>query len=164
MENKRSERDNYVRHGLIVACIVCIIGVCFEMSKVALMGAILLCFVQLVDLIWYVIEIKFKDCKNIKQAFCKCQDIEILNEWDGVDTKFGKCPKCGKYFMINEKINAIAHISEEEYKTHVEVFDAIEKSKENIEKTLESLNFDEVLNALENTFGDNVEEKKENKE
>lgn len=134
MENKRSERENYNKHGLIVACIVCIIGVCFDMSKVALAGAILLCVVQLVDLIWTIIEIKCKDCKNIKQVFCKCKDIEILNEYDGIDTKFGKCIKCGKYFMINDRTEEIVMITEEAYKKHIEIFKITSKFQEEIEK------------------------------
>lgn len=149
MENKRNERDNYVRHGLIIACIVCIIGVCFEISKVALAGAILLCAVQLVDLIWYIIEIKFKDCKNVKQAFCRCKDIEILNEWEGIDTKFGKCIKCGKYFMINEKENECIKINEQEYQHHVKMFNMI------------SMSFDDLDQQIEELFGN---DKKENKE
>lgn len=163
MENKRNERDNYVRHGLIVACIVCIIGVCFNMSKVASAGAILLCSVQLVDLIWYIIEIKCKDCKNIKQAFCKCEDVEIVNEWEGVDTKFGKCKKCGKYFMIDDKIKVMVHVSENEYEHHVKMFNMLDESKKNIEESMKELNFDDVLMALKNTF-ENDKKDKENKE
>lgn len=162
MENKRNERDNYVRHGLIVACIVCILGVCFDMSKVALSGAILLCAVQLVDLIWYIIEIKCKDCKNVKQVFCRCKDVEIVNEWENLATKFGRCVKCGRYFMINENIDSCVKISEEEYKHSVEMFNAIELAKKNIENRMAKFDLDNIQNLFDIKKEDNKE--KENKE
>lgn len=134
MENKRNERDNYVRHGLIVACIVCIIGVCFNMSKVALAGAILLCVVQLVDLIWYIIEIKCKDCKNIKQVFCRCKDIEIIKEWKDLEVRIGKCSKCGKILMIDDKRKTITNLNVEDCENQMKLFDMMSKLHEEIYK------------------------------
>jgi hypothetical protein len=159
MGENRSERENYIRHGLIVSCIVCIIGVFFDMNKVALAGGIMLIVVQLVDLIWYFIEIKCKDCENVKQAFCRHKHIQLLNEWSNVDTKFGRCKRCGKYFMINEKMDALVSISEEEYKQHVEVFNMLSKSKKKIEESISELGFniEDLLKIAE-------ENEKENKE
>lgn len=153
MENE--SRRKFVNNGIIIGGIVCCVGLLIPSVNIAMGGVITMCLAQIVDIVWHLMERKFKDCKNIKQAFCRCRDIEIINEWDGVETKFARCVKCGKYIMLNERLNSMIIISEEEYKHHVEMFNVMNNSMENINK---------ILGNLEIDFKGLFEKKEEHKE
>ena len=163
MENKNSERENYIKWGLVVSVVCCFSGLAFQVMPMAIAGAIMMCLTQVIDIVWYLKDKKFKDSKNLKQAFCRCRDVEIVNEWDNVDTKFGRCVRCGKYIMINEKLDAYVKINEEEYKHHVQVFNTMSNSMKGIKKAISSLEID-IKEIFENSENEIDYSEKENKE
>lgn len=133
------EKENYIKTGILTSCIICLIGLIFNSYIIELAGFILFIVVQLIDLSLHLLQDKITGSENIKQVLCKCENIEIVNEWEGIDLQLGKCIKCGKYFAINEKINKILPITEEEYTKYRNTYNVLSLSLKDLEVELKEM-------------------------